>query len=153
MSFRDKVLRIKYNQQYVVWSKKQKKKKKESPSGDFGINWLICKEFKNEFLNRTYEEKILELRKLSEKKINNKIPYLKRRNKTHGGNGKDCWVCKKNKAVCQHHIIQLQNGGFDNGINRIPICNDCHEDIHTFLKIKRLEKKFEEAYEFCVQKE
>lgn len=123
---------------------KKKKKRKRSgffksirkgkdwePNSPFEENYKLCCEFKK--FKGTPKEKLEKLKKLSCIVIkNNTQPYDKRRKKSHGAWKKKCFVCKK-EASCQHHIIQLQNGGYDNGINRIPICDECHETIHPWM--------------------
>ena len=108
------------------------------PVGNFKINHDICDKFKGEFTHKTKQERIDELRRLSNIKIKNNISYKERRSKVHRGRGRKCWVCRCLYAYCQHHIIQLKNGGYDNGINRIAICHVCHELIHDHMAINRI---------------
>lgn len=63
----------------------------------------------------------------------NPKPYWERRAKKHHPRGKRCDVCRKQPATCQHHIILLSKGGYDSGCNRIPICDDCHAQVHPWL--------------------
>lgn len=99
----------------------------------FHKNYLICFNFKKNFKFKRKIDKIDELKRLSLVSVENRTPYIKRRSKKRYGNNKICWVCNINEATCQHHIIMLKNGGYDNGINRIPICNECHSEIHTWI--------------------
>jgi len=115
----------------VDYFKKIRKGKQIEPKTAFEKNYQLCWKFKKQFKNKSNQVKLSELIKLSTAKINNLIPYAKRRKKSHGIR-KKCWVCGEN-AYYQHHIIQLQNGGYDNGINRIPICEGCHSKIHPFM--------------------
>ncbi len=113
--------------------KKIRKGKNIKPLGAFEKNYYLCRRFKIEFITKSVEEKINKLKELARIKINNtNQSYKKRRSRKHP-TYKDCWVCKEHKAFCQHHIIQLQHGGYDNGINRIPICDYCHKEIHEWL--------------------
>ena len=48
--------------------------------------------------------------------------------------GRKCWVCKRKKATARHHIILLSLGGRNDKKNVIPICNDCHCEIHPWMK-------------------
>lgn len=133
MPFKDKLLN-----KILRKAKKEIRKRKKKPvvpSGWFGINYYLCKQLKTEFSGKLHKDKMDELIRLSEVKIENKTPYDKRRQAKHRADG-FCWVCGINKAYCLHHIIQLQNGGFDNGINRIPICYSCHSLVHPHLKDK-----------------
>jgi hypothetical protein len=75
---------------------------------------------------------IKQLIRLSEVKIDNNYPYEKRREKKYGCK-KRCWVCEHNKAGYFHHIVLLKNGGYNWGFNRIPICPQCHKQIHTWM--------------------
>lgn len=44
-----------------------------------------------------------------------------------------CWVCRK-PATQRHHLIQLQNGGRNVKENVIPICTECHSEVHPWMK-------------------
>lgn len=59
--------------------------------------------------------------------------YKRRRVRRHRTN-KLCFVCKKRRARYFHHIIQLIHGGYDNSLNRIPICHWCHVKIHPWMQ-------------------
>lgn len=44
-----------------------------------------------------------------------------------------CGVCGK-PANVRHHIIQIQNGGGNHGLNLIRLCNGCHGAVHPWLR-------------------
>mgnify|MGYP000909049559 CR=1 FL=1 len=114
----------------------------------------VCKDLKRRFRQSSFEEKIKRLREIAEIKIDCKQSYKRRMSRKHGGEGKRCWVCVDRLATCQHHIILLRNGGFDNGVNRIPICNECHANIHDWLKTSSGLKQWEqEAYQNAIDKD
>ena len=97
-------------------------------------NYSLCRKFKGKYKKAPTYVKLIKLIELSSYEL--KLPayrdnYLKNRARKHGIR-KKCWVCGA-KAFYQHHIILLKNGGFDNGINRIPICDGCHKEIHPWL--------------------
>lgn len=96
-------------------------------------NYKICDEFKRIFKTAEQKLKIQKLCELSKRvlRLEQKRSYGERRKKKHPIR-KQCWVCKKS-AFYQHHIILIKNGGFDSGINRIPICEKCHKEIHNWL--------------------
>lgn len=50
--------------------------------------------------------------------------------KTH----EPCFVCL-GEANVRHHLIQLKNGGINCKKNIVSLCNDCHEEIHPWLKL------------------
>lgn len=118
----------------------------------FENNYLICFNFKKDFYKKTKKEKIFKLKELLKVSIKNNQSYLKRRLKTHPIN-KVCWVCKINNAYYQHHIIQIKNGGCDNGINRIPICDECHLDVHDWMKIKKMQEEIDCEYNLALLKD
>jgi hypothetical protein len=95
-------------------------------------NKKLCKKFK-EFAKKLIPSlKLKELIRLASITIpNNPIDYYKRRNKKHKTK-KPCFCCA-GRARCQHHVVQLQNGGFDSAFNRVPICDDCHRLIHPWM--------------------
>lgn len=115
-------------------------------------NYFIAWNFKRRFFDSPKEEKIIELIRLSKKKVDNKISYEKRRQNKHKV-FKDCWVCRERKAYYTHHIILITNGGYDNGVNRIPICKFCHAEIHEWIDIKRLEEEFDNEREIYILSE
>ena len=49
---------------------------------------------------------------------------------------KYCAVCG-GKASCMHHIHPLMCGGKNKADNLIPICKECHEEIHPFIVSNR----------------
>lgn len=89
-------------------------------------------------------ERLRRLRKFADCKWPNIIPYSSRRVKKYLAED-HCKVCEVRKADVKHHIIQIQFGGPDVWWNRIDICNQCHDEIHPWLTIKRQEKKMEES--------
>ena len=109
-----------------------KKYKEIIPQTPFEWNYFYGFVFKERSKKHLRWEVLEDLKELSEIKLSIGIPYLKRRVKKHRSRRK-CFVCKDNKSYCQHHIILIKNGGYDNGINRIPICKECHEVIHPWL--------------------
>lgn len=44
-----------------------------------------------------------------------------------------CWVCERIAKLSRHHIIQIQNGGNNEGGNLVTICNWCHAEVHPWL--------------------
>ena len=125
----------------LAWKPGKKKAKKKiikvTPQGSFEVMFDWCNRFKSKYHNKDMATKIAELKKMARKKIKNSIPYEKRREKKHYvPPTKKCWVCK-GKAQVQHRIILIKNGGYDNGINRIAICNKCHDLIHDWMPMVR----------------
>jgi 5-methylcytosine-specific restriction endonuclease McrA len=133
------------------YPRKQKKKKKIRFGDRFGRQFYICKNFKKVFFNKNKEDIIFRLRQLSRKVFQNTIPYEERRKRKHWVKRGTLCFCCKNTAVVQHHIILVKNGGYDNGINRIFICEECHNLIHDWLVISQLEREeqsdMESSYE------
>jgi hypothetical protein len=90
---------------------------------------------------KTISERINLLKFYSEIDLTNKIPpcyrdkmYDFRRSFPQKPYNQPCNVCLKIESACLHHIIQIQYGGDNLKENKLPICNDCHKEIHTFLK-------------------
>jgi len=145
---------------YPITKKPNRKKGKlwlalarRSPNTSFEAMYKVCFEFKKKFHNKTPEEKLRKLIKLSNQHFKNSRPYEERREKKHGVSvGKKCWVCK-DKANIQHHIILIKNGGYDNGINRVCICNKCHEKIHEWMPAQRKERETQEEYNSFIEQE
>lgn len=104
------------------------------PITPFEKVYYYCFSFKKLYKNECKENIIEKLIELSKIIVDETYRYNKIRGKKHYGNHKSCFVCKEYKADYQHHIIMLINGGYDNGINRIPICHSCHIQIHSWMK-------------------
>lgn len=105
-----------------------------TPVTAFEKNYALCHDYKKLSVTMTIKDRLKALKRLANEKLDGSpLTYNKRRKKKHRTK-KLCAVCKQIEAVCQHHIIQLQHGGFDNGINRIPICDDCHCEIHPWMR-------------------
>ena len=52
-----------------------------------------------------------------------------------------CPLCERDVAkVSNHHLVPKCRGGTVD--NTVPICNDCHNAIHSFFSNKQLEKEF-----------
>jgi hypothetical protein len=152
--FSDETLNKKLAKARTKFNKKMRgQQRRELAKTEFGLNWFLCNDFKKGCALKLKDEKIDKLIELSKIKINNKQPYKRRRSRTHSPNGKPCWVCKTNKATCQHHIIQIKNGGYDSGINRIPICDSCHIEIHPWMAPKVNNEVFDEMYLNSVNKD
>ena len=112
--------------------KKIKRGEKIDPKTPFEINYYECYKFKRDFRKTKKPETLKELKRLSAFHISGTPQaYERRRLKKHPIR-KSCFVCRA-LAFYQHHIILLKNGGYDNGMNRIPICNSCHKELHNWL--------------------
>lgn len=127
-----------------IFISKLKRNKPATPRTYFEKNYLYGYRFKKDFKNKSREGKIIELLRLAKIKLTNKASYAKRRQKKHCSK-KQCFVCNINVARYQHHIILLINGGFDFMLNRIPICDECHLEIHPWM-INEREKGFNEEF-------
>ena len=65
--------------------------------------------------------------------------FNKKKKKFAWGN---CKVCDK-PAQLLHHIVQIQNGGHNHRKNLIPLCHDCHAEVHPWLKGPKCTEKYE----------
>ena len=86
-------------------------------------------------LSFSYEEKIKLLKEWAEKgvyRINYR--YISKRKKRNKVSADICEVCNINDAYCMHHIWPLSMGGKNNKENLIAICEECHEEIHPWMK-------------------
>lgn len=48
-----------------------------------------------------------------------------------------CWACNGWADLTDHHIIQIQNGGYSWDRNLIRICGECHVAVHPWLDMPR----------------
>ena len=44
--------------------------------------------------------------------------------------GRLCCICRKQHQVSLHHIVLPENGGTDDIGNAIPLCPNCHDEVH-----------------------
>lgn len=42
-----------------------------------------------------------------------------------------CYTCGETQGICAHHIKTKKSGGHDIPQNLIPLCFDCHAEIHS----------------------
>lgn len=117
----------------------RKIERKEKNNSSYSANCDIGRTFKRDFCNRPRYDIIKKLQELSERKIFNSSPYPKRRKKSHRCRG-ICFVCKQ-EAFIQHHIIQIQHGGYDKLFNRIHLCEMCHYEVHPWMSYEFLQEQ------------
>jgi hypothetical protein len=44
-----------------------------------------------------------------------------------------CFVCRHERRLSWHHVIQIQHGGSNYLRNRVALCTACHADVHPWL--------------------
>lgn len=49
--------------------------------------------------------------------------------------GKKCQACEERPAQCRHHIVPISRGGSNHQHNIMLLCDDCHKEIHPWMKI------------------
>lgn len=91
----------------------------------------------NNGIGFTEVEKLTALIRLSKIKYFHRTKSLRRLRKHFNKNYKsmftlDCFVCSR-KSQHRHHLIQLQYGGINSKLNRIPLCRNCHVKIHPWM--------------------
>jgi len=121
---------VKFDPTYFI---KVEKGRHIRPISPFEVNCYFAYKFRKQNVRFTKLEKILALKQLAKIIIDNPRSYKKRRKKHFFVDKKRCFVCWHNWASCPHHIILLKNGGYNNGLNRIPICESCHCEIHSWI--------------------
>jgi hypothetical protein len=50
----------------------------------------------------------------------------------------DCYACRLNPAVLRHHVRPICNGGGNGKDNLVRLCEPCHEELHPWLKVKKV---------------
>lgn len=56
--------------------------------------------------------------------------------------GKECFCHGPGVAARHlHHIIPLNGGGVNIRLNLVPLCIDCHTEIHPWMKLKNNKKE------------
>jgi 5-methylcytosine-specific restriction endonuclease McrA len=45
--------------------------------------------------------------------------------------GRMCAVCNRLHGVQVHHIVMRSEGGSDDESNAIPLCPNCHDEVHA----------------------
>ena len=59
--------------------------------------------------------------------------WFKTREKVFEKYGRCCSMCGSEQNVEVHHIIPIREGGTNELENLIPLCRDCHQEIHHFV--------------------
>jgi hypothetical protein len=116
-----------------VFGWKAKKRRKVHKTRQFMT--LFSKSDFLSFCGRSTKEQILqELKRLSLLKIWSSRSYERRRvrNKCVKFSHK-CWACGGEPNVL-HHVIMVKNGGPNVKENIIELCNQCHEEVHPWIK-------------------
>lgn len=108
-----------------------------APQNDKQSQLKILQEFWDRFerevdnrLNLLKEMSALEFNRRPSKQLRTVRNQFSKKHYYLGGR---CATCK-NPATVRHHIIQLQNGGRNRRYNIIMICDECHTEIHPWLK-------------------
>ena len=61
------------------------------------------------------------------------------RSYTYGNGARATW--KQNVPLEVHHIIHRENGGADNPINLITLCQKCHDYMHRGTEVRKAEER------------
>lgn len=59
--------------------------------------------------------------------------------------GRRCCLCKGLHSVQVHHIIPKEQGGSDDIDNGIPLCPNCHDQVHAGGAVGRVVRKYSET--------
>lgn len=59
--------------------------------------------------------------------------WFKIREKVFEKYGRCCSMCGSNQNIEVHHKIPIREGGTNELENLIPLCRDCHQEIHHFV--------------------
>jgi len=111
--------------------------------------WYFTSKSKHEILFRFHREflllpdrikKIELLKKFSKKSMRDgkhrpatRIAFDKIKNYLYKINKKTC-ICCEAKAEVRHHVIPIMRGGDNFSKNITYLCNNCHAEIHEWLK-------------------
>lgn len=56
--------------------------------------------------------------------------------------GRMCAICHRPHGVQLHHIVERSNGGSDDIDNAIPLCANCHDEVHASGASGRVSRKY-----------
>src|ERR1700716_3132248 len=56
--------------------------------------------------------------------------------------GRMCAICKHLHRVSVHHIVPLADGGTDDVANAIPLCPNCHDEVHATYVLGRTTRQY-----------
>jgi hypothetical protein len=59
--------------------------------------------------------------------------------------GRMCAVCQRRHGVQVHHIVPVSEGGSDDPGNAIPLCPNCHSEVHASYAAGRTTRLYTEA--------
>ncbi|MGR3302878.1 MAG: HNH endonuclease signature motif containing protein [Candidatus Scalindua sp.] len=96
----------------------------------------VSREFREEWLitlaKRVYKKVPKDVLEKKRKQFNKKLKY---QTVVHYSKiVAICGLCQDVYAEQRHHIIQLQNGGYNGCKNLIALCDDCHRIIHPWME-------------------
>jgi len=111
------------------------KRKTLHGTGAWPRNYNLANHFRFDYEDKSPSERLKRLIELSEIKLEDSNVNYEKKRAYHYPVRKHCYVCGE-PACFTHHIILLKNGGYASSVNRIPVCKDCHNEIHPWLKIR-----------------
>jgi hypothetical protein len=59
--------------------------------------------------------------------------------------GRMCAICKRRHRVQVHHITPVSEGGSDDIDNGIPLCPNCHDEVHSPYAPGRITRAYSES--------
>lgn len=59
--------------------------------------------------------------------------------------GRMCAICKRRHRVQVHHITPVSEGGSDGIDNAIPLCPNCHDEVHSLYAPGRVTRSYSES--------
>lgn len=59
--------------------------------------------------------------------------------------GRMCAICRRLHGVQTHHIVPKHQGGSDDITNAIPLCPNCHDEVHADYTPGRTTRRYTEA--------
>lgn len=135
----------------ALYGRKKFKEWEEDQELDFYIAKTIpmVQRFWKEKGGMSLSQRISLLKEIAEMPGPRKSNYFNKRKIGHKCNT-ICGVCEKNKAFYHHHLVTLKNGGRNKKKNMIPICDQCHNEIHPWLKYRREIDMMEAEYNLTI---
>ncbi len=56
-----------------------------------------------------------------------------------------CAICNRTGGVQVHHIVLRSDGGSDDASNAIPLCPNCHDEVHAGQAVGRTTRRYTDA--------
>lgn len=96
------------------------------------------------YIRRPNRANLNQLKQLAKIRISDAPEYkVLRKAFNKSPEGLVCGLCVDTSAILYHHIIPLSKGGTNIDANLLPMCWDCHSQVHIWMRIDKKDPIFQ----------